>query len=274
MASYFEVQSDFQHINIVNDGARPGGHILYLDRMWQYNSTLEYRYHETIASLPLSVVEMAERVLVCGGGDGLAVRELLKYKEVKCIDLVEIDPMMTRLYSTKEMLTSLNQRSLLDLRTNVHNIDAREFAKGNQDSYDMVILDFPSPGSANETKQYPNLYSVDNLAMFAGCLRSWGVLACQTSIKTRILVPFARWLLENRFFIWNLDVSYEKAGSHDNFSFASKQYLGKQQRPLPNKLRFITMEHIKIGFSSTTEIKDDGLDYCRLFLDSESSEVD
>ena len=75
------------------------------ERHLQFSSRDEYRYHEALVHPGLSALPAARRVLVLGGGDGLAVREILKYPQVEHVTLVDLDPEMTRLFSTHPMLT-------------------------------------------------------------------------------------------------------------------------------------------------------------------------
>src|SRR6266576_2898205 len=71
---------------------------LFLNSHLQFSSRDEYRYHEALVHPGLASVPAPRRVLVLGGGDGLAVREILKYPEIERIVLVDLDPEMTRLF--------------------------------------------------------------------------------------------------------------------------------------------------------------------------------
>ena len=99
---------EYQHIVLTRfkDDIR-----LFLNSHLQFSSRDEYRYHESLIHPGLSAIPAPRRVLVLGGGDGLAVREILKYPQVESITLVDLDPEMTRLFSTNPMLTALNQKS-------------------------------------------------------------------------------------------------------------------------------------------------------------------
>ena len=77
----------------------------------QYSSIDEYRYHEALVHVPIGACAISRDVLVLGGGDGLAARELLKYPQVRQIDVVDLDPAMTRLHQTHPALTALNGKS-------------------------------------------------------------------------------------------------------------------------------------------------------------------
>src|SRR5262249_44967270 len=94
------------------------------------------------------------RVLVLGGGDGLAVREILRHKEVERVTLVDIDPAMTKLGSTFQPLADLNGRSLLDPRVHVENDDAMRWLEERRGPFDVVVVDFPDPASFAIGKLY------------------------------------------------------------------------------------------------------------------------
>src|SRR5271165_4012192 len=85
---------------------------LFLNSHLQFSSRDEYRYHEALVHPGLAAIPGARRALVVGGGDGLAVREMLKYPSLQSITLVDLDPEMTKLFSTHEVFTQLNQHSL------------------------------------------------------------------------------------------------------------------------------------------------------------------
>src|ERR1019366_10755241 len=97
---------------------------LFLNSHLQFSSRDEYRYHEALVHPGLAALPGARRVLVLGGGDGLAVREILKYPSVENITLVDLDPEMTRLFSTHPVLAGLNGHSLTAPRVHVINADA------------------------------------------------------------------------------------------------------------------------------------------------------
>src|SRR5215471_54345 len=73
------------------------GFQLFLNGQLQFSSADEYRYHEALVHPAMMVAGAPRRVLVLGGGDGLALREILKYPTVEAATLVDLDPDMTRL---------------------------------------------------------------------------------------------------------------------------------------------------------------------------------
>ncbi|SMP38468.1 spermidine synthase [Neorhodopirellula lusitana] len=151
--------SPYQRI-AVTQGDR--GFQLYLNGHLQFNSVDEYRYHESLVHPLMSVCPDARNVLVLGGGDGLAVRELLRYAEIESITLVDLDPAMTRLATQFPPLVSLNQKSLTDPRVHVLNQDAfiwaKEQASQGKPKFDAVVIDFPDPGSYSIGKLYTTFF--------------------------------------------------------------------------------------------------------------------
>ncbi|MCA6365324.1 MAG: polyamine aminopropyltransferase [Bacteroidetes bacterium] len=131
---------------------------LFLNGNLQFSSTDEYRYHEALVHPGMIQVNNAQRVLVLGGGDGLAVRELLKYPSVKQIVLVDLDPHMTGLFSSHQLLTSLNQRSLLSSKVNIQNTDAFRWLSANRQLFDFIVVDFPDPSNYSVGKLYTKTF--------------------------------------------------------------------------------------------------------------------
>jgi spermidine synthase len=136
------------------------GFQLYLNGHLQFNSVDEYRYHEALVHPLMNSCENPTNVLVLGGGDGLAVRELLRYETVEKITLVDLDPAMTRLATQFEPLVQLNQQALSDARVTVLNQDAFLWAKesANEKLFDAVVIDFPDPGSYSIGKLYTTYF--------------------------------------------------------------------------------------------------------------------
>ena len=101
-------QTPYQSLVMTNDWRR-GDLRLFIDGHVQFSQADEHRYHEALVHPVMSYPGKRENVLVLGGGDGLAIRELLKYKDVKKIDLVDIDPEMTRIGREFAPLVRLNK---------------------------------------------------------------------------------------------------------------------------------------------------------------------
>jgi len=131
---------------------------LFLSSHLQFSSRDEYRYHEALIHPGLSAIPVPRRVLVLGGGDGLAVREILKYPQIESVTLVDLDPEMTRLFSTNPILTALNQKSFLSPKVHIVNSDAFPWVDSNTDSFDFIVIDFPDPTNYSLGKLYTTTF--------------------------------------------------------------------------------------------------------------------
>lgn len=127
---------------------------LFLNGHLQFSSRDEYRYHESLVHPGLAALPGARKVLVLGGGDGLAVREVLKYPGVQEVVLVDLDPEMTDLFSSHASLVALNERALMSPRVRVVNADAFVWATQNEEMFDFVVVDFPDPNNYAVGKLY------------------------------------------------------------------------------------------------------------------------
>src|SRR5271155_1454044 len=130
---------------------------LFLSSHLQFSSRDEYRYHEALVHPGMSSIPGAHRALVLGGGDGLAVRELLKYPNVE-ITLVDLDKEMTRLFTEHPMLAPLNEYSFSNPRVHVINDDAFVWLDRNDGSWDFVVVDFPDPTNFSLGKLYTTAF--------------------------------------------------------------------------------------------------------------------
>ncbi|MFG2831912.1 polyamine aminopropyltransferase [Streptomyces sp. NPDC048434] len=132
---------------------------LYLDGRLRVSAETEYRYHEALVH-PAMAGGPHGRVLVLGGGDGLAVREILRHRSVRSVTVVELDPGVLRLARTDPGLSRLNHHSLSDPRVHVVTADAFDWLRqqglcGRRPApYDVIVSDLPDPGIAASTKLY------------------------------------------------------------------------------------------------------------------------
>ena len=150
---------------------------LYIDGHLQFSSKDEYRYHEALVHPVMSLPGEVKKVLILGGGDGLAIREVLKYPEVEQIDLVDIDPAITRICSETAPIATLNNNSLKDPKVHIHNVDAFSFLLQEGILYDRAILDLPDPHNEALNK----LYSVEFYRMLAHRMSQEGAFVTQAT---------------------------------------------------------------------------------------------
>lgn len=131
---------------------------LHLNGNLQFSSKDEYRYHEALVHPGLAALPHAKSVLILGGGDGLAAREVLKYDGVESIQLVDLDPQMTRLFSQSPLLSQLNESSLRAPRLTLTNQDAMKWLEANPRKFDFIVVDFPDPSNFSLGKLYTSAF--------------------------------------------------------------------------------------------------------------------
>jgi spermidine synthase len=146
--------SNYQRI-IVTQGR--GGYSLFLNGNLQFSTVDEYRYHEALVHPAMQAFGVKpKRILVLGGGDGLALREILKYPTVESVQLVDLDPDMTNLSKRLKLLAELNGHSFENPKVSVANADAFVWLDENKggEPFDVVIIDFPDPNNFALGKLY------------------------------------------------------------------------------------------------------------------------
>jgi spermidine synthase len=172
----FYKESPYQRIAFFTEA--DGSFSLTLNDFWQFNSKVEHIYHECLFTMPSLFPERLENVLILGGGDGLGARELLKFKTVQNIDLVDLDPEIIDFAKSNVFMRNLNENSFRDSKVNITVTDAKKWlARPAEKKYDLIIVDFPDP----TTDQLWDLYTVKLYKQMAARLQEHGVIAIQSS---------------------------------------------------------------------------------------------
>ncbi|MGH3241685.1 MAG: polyamine aminopropyltransferase, partial [Spirillospora sp.] len=161
---------------------------LFLNGDLQFSSVDEYRYHESLVHPLMSGPH--GRVLILGGGDGLALREVLRYKDVQSATLVELDPEMLRLARTYGPIASLNRHAFDDPRATAVAADAFSWLRGLKQQFDAVIVDMPDPDDVSTAK----LYSVEFYGMVKRVLAPGGRMVVQSG--SPYFAPKSFWSIE------------------------------------------------------------------------------
>lgn len=171
----YSEQTSYQRIVISQKNDRM---CLFLNAGTQFCSNDERRYHEMLVHPAFHVKQDPRRVLVLGGGDGLALREILKYDSVEVVTLVDLDPRMTELSSTHDYITTLNEHSFDDPRVNVVHGDAFTWVRqSNEHLWDIIIVDLPDPRRVELAK----LYSMEFYRMLRHSIVPDGVVTVQST---------------------------------------------------------------------------------------------
>ncbi|MCC5944882.1 MAG: polyamine aminopropyltransferase [Bernardetiaceae bacterium] len=148
----FEKQTRYQKIIITQWQHH---YWLYLNSHLQFSTLDEYLYHEPLVHPVMGLSKDPREVLVLGGGDGCAVRELLKYGDkIEKIMLVDLDPAMTDLGKNHHAMVEVNQNALHDPKVEIINQDAFSFLLKNERFFDVIIVDFPDPKTIDLNRLY------------------------------------------------------------------------------------------------------------------------
>jgi spermidine synthase len=188
-------------------------------------------------------------VLVLGGGDGMAVREVLKYPSVERVTLVELDPHMTQLFSTQPLLRQLNADSLHSPKVTIVNADAFGWLEASPTAFDVIVVDFPDPTNFSIGK----LYTASFYRLIDQHLNAGGYAVVQTTSP----------LIARKSF-WTVATTIEAAGLQTTPyhvhvpSFGEWGFILASRRPyrlpgtpnaLPPGLRFLTLADLPTLFN-------------------------
>ena len=164
-------RSRFQQIQVFQTDSF--GRMLTLDGLVMMTERDEFVYHEMITHPSMALLPDPRRALVVGGGDGGTVRELLRYRQIEHVDLVEIDGDVVDV--SREFFPSVSS-ALGDERLSIHVRDGIEFVRQSPDgSYDLVIVDSTDPVGFAE-----GLFGEDFYADVARILSDDGILVSQS----------------------------------------------------------------------------------------------
>jgi spermidine synthase len=164
--------TSYQKINITRFRDRTR---LFLDHSIQFDTLDEYRYHEALVHPAMSYAPRRNNILILGGGDGMAAREVLKYPDVETVTLVDLDPRVTELFRDHPDLKLLNNGALGDPRVTTIAQDAWKFVSDSTDLFDVIIVDLPDPKSIALSK----LYSLEFYALVVERMTAQGVFVTQ-----------------------------------------------------------------------------------------------
>ncbi|MDQ3768198.1 MAG: hypothetical protein M3370_01790 [Actinomycetota bacterium] len=147
---------------------------VYLDGEIQCSSDDEYRYHELLVHPAMALP--AKRVLVVGGGTGNVVRELVRYRDLEQVVLVDPDEAITAAAASHPALRRLNGDALADERVEVIHADAARWVPDQKPGgFDVALLDLPDPATA----ELAGLCSAEFLGAVAQLLVPGGRMVAQ-----------------------------------------------------------------------------------------------
>jgi spermidine synthase len=212
---------------------------LFLNGNLQFDSRDEYRYHEALVHPAMAAHGAPRRVAILGGGDGLALREVLRYPSVEQVWLVDLDAAVTQLFAREPRLRRLNAQAFDSPKVRVVNTDAFTWLESHDEVFDVVIVDFPDPSNFSLGK----LYTTSFYALLDRHLAASGYAAIQSTSP----------LVARRSF-WTVVATLESVGLtatpyHAHVpSFGEWGFIVASRRPwrmpeqLPEGLRFLTLD--------------------------------
>lgn len=150
---------------------------MFLDGALQFSTADEYRYHEALVHPAMTLAASRSSVLVLGGGDGLGLREILKYPDVERVTVIDIDPAVTELASGHLLLRQANADALRDRRVQIVHQDAFTAVGESAAVYDVILCDLPDP----RTEALGKLYSGTFYRILKRRLSPGGTLAVQST---------------------------------------------------------------------------------------------
>lgn len=208
------ITTNYQHI-VLTGNIDPVDYRLYINGNLQFSSLDEHIYHEMLVHPAMELADSHDRVLILGGGDGLALREVLKYPATEEVTLVDIDPGMIDFAMNHDVMNELNGQSFRDARVDtesilgipenaqrrplyeyatgigpavedtveeaasvhVYTVDADMVLDRLRGVYDVIVVDFPDPNSVELVK----LYSREFYFKLNRVLALGGIIAVQST---------------------------------------------------------------------------------------------
>ncbi|WP_096274271.1 polyamine aminopropyltransferase [Paucisalibacillus globulus] len=230
-------ETSYQKITVTKDEADVR---LYLDGQLQFSSTDEHRYHEVLVHPAMAYAGTPQNVLVLGGGDGIAVREILKYDEVNKITLVDLDPAVVELANTNDLLLKLNEGSLMDEKVHVENTDAFKFLEGTDEWFDVIIVDLPDPNNESLNK----LYTREFYSLVRNHLNPGGAVMIQATspvFATEVYWTISETVADTGLTVENLHVDVPSFGNW-GFVMASRDKINLSDLDIFVETEFLTKD--------------------------------
>lgn len=241
----YSATTPYQKVVITRDGPSIS---LFINGHLQFNSLDEYRYHESLVHPAMSLARHHNNILVLGGGDGMAVREILRYPDVRSVTLVDLDKTITNFFRNNPLLNRLNHHSLQDKRVHIINQDAWKYLETDQRFYDVVFIDLPDPHAFGLSK----LYSREFYARLAHHLGADGIVVTQAT--SPMFARQAFWCIDNTLSVTPSPLTpgealhtiayhvYVPSFGEWGFVMASAHKLDWSAIKLPDGMRYLTPE--------------------------------
>ncbi|MDC3412648.1 polyamine aminopropyltransferase [Aquibacillus sp. 3ASR75-11] len=230
-------ESKYQKIVVTQN---QGDTRLYLNGGLQFSSIDEYRYHEVLVHPVMAQARNPKNVLILGGGDGIAAKEVLKHEEVENVTLVDLDPAVVSLANSNYKILQLNEGSLQNEKIRVLNQDAFNFLENTDDWYDVIIVDLPDPNNESLNK----LYTKEFYSLARNHLKPDGAMMVQATspvFATSVYWTISKTIASTGLEIENFHVDVPSFGNW-GFVMASRQPIQVSEMEVDVPTRFLTEE--------------------------------
>jgi len=233
----YTAQTPYQKIVITANNGRTQ---CYINGAIQFDSIDEHRYHESLVHPAMLTTPKHDNILIIGGGDGMALREVLKYDNVHKITLVDLDPIMTKIFKEHKTLSQLNDHAYDNAKVTVVNQDAWKFMEHSKTLYDVIIIDLPDPNNISLSR----LYSETFYKILANHLSRSGVMVTQAT--SPMFTPKAFWSLKETMTTTGLKIkpyhTYVPSFGEWGFVMASKFPIHFEKYTPPKNLKYLNKE--------------------------------
>ena len=244
----FSVRSPYQKIELTKGR---WGLSLFLDGYWQFVEKYETIYHEALVHPAMVCAPRLQRIGIAGGGDGLALREVVKYPQLGRVFMYEIDPIMLAVADQHPEMLRLTKDALRHPKACVAAADARKMLIPGA-NFDVLVLDFPS--ISDGANKFSELYSAPFYGKVKQAMAPDGVLVVQVTDYLSNLQRTTQNLRQLFPYVIPIDIGFQF--SMFNFVLASVRPF-QQRRPLPAGLKFLTQAKIaSVLHSTASRIKD------------------
>jgi spermidine synthase len=233
------METEYQRVILTKDSDDTR---LFLDGNIQFSSSDEYRYHEALVHPAMSLATHHDRVLILGGGDGIVMRELLKYNDLGRVTMVDLDQKLVEFAREEPLIVEINEGALESEKLRIVYQDAFQFLVQNKDLYDVIIVDLPDPNNESLNK----LYTTEFYSLMKKHLTPSGVASIQSTSPL-----FARKAY------WTINKTVQESGLHTKnyhvdvpsfgdwgFTLASRSEMSVQDIRVEVETRYLSDELI------------------------------
>jgi spermidine synthase len=243
------IKTPFQKVAVVK---RNNGKILIYGDGYVMFGTEEddNMWAESLVHIPMSLAHKPKRILMIGGGGGITTREVLRYRQVKTVTVVDIDSVMLELGKNLKPLVKFNKRSLHNPKVNTKIQDGRAFVEKNQNRWDVIIIDIPEPGYGADA--LGRLYSREFYKLLKKRLTPGGVISIACSLLSEM--PEFCWsvvatLKAAGYYVlpYHFDVM-KKYGEDWCFCVAAKRPISPSKVKITIRTRYVTTARLKNMF--------------------------